>query len=46
VSYDMGEGTKDRQALSCKLVVADGMRITEIADEIRYCLRELGLPKK
>lgn len=46
VSYDMGDGTKNHQALSCKLLVADGMRITEIADEIRYCLRELGIPKK
>lgn len=46
VSYDMGEGTANHQALSCKLLVKDGMRVTEIADEIRYCLRELGLPKK
>ncbi len=45
VVYDTGEGTKGRQALSCKLMVQDGMRITEIADEIRYCLRELGIPK-
>lgn len=46
VSYDMGDGTPNHQALSCKLLVKDGLRVTEIADEIRYCLRELGLPKK
>jgi hypothetical protein len=46
VTFDMGEGTGDHQALSCKLMVKDGMRITEVADEIRYCLRELGIPKK
>lgn len=43
VSYDVGEGTKNRQALSCKLVVKEGMRVTEAALEIRYCLRTLKL---
>lgn len=45
VTYDMGEGTKERQALSCKLMVEPGMRVLEMAQEIRYCLRELGIPK-
>jgi hypothetical protein len=30
-------------AISCKLMVQEGMRITEMAQEIHYCLRELGL---
>ncbi len=45
VKYDLGEGTKEREALSCKLMVQPGMRVTEMAQEIRYCLRELGIPK-
>jgi NADH dehydrogenase/NADH:ubiquinone oxidoreductase subunit G len=45
VHYDVGEGTPVRTALSCKLVVQDGMRITEVAQEIKYCLRTLNLPK-
>lgn len=43
VKYDMGEGTPVRAAISCKLMVEDGMRIVEMAQEIRYCLRELKL---
>ncbi|HLY99545.1 MAG TPA: 2Fe-2S iron-sulfur cluster-binding protein [Candidatus Angelobacter sp.] len=43
VSFDLGEGTQSRVALSCKLMVQEGMRVTEIAQEIRYCLRNLGL---
>jgi len=43
VSFDLGGGTNSRVALSCKLMVQEGMRITEIAQEIRYCLRNLGL---
>jgi predicted molibdopterin-dependent oxidoreductase YjgC len=46
VSFDLGEGTQVRAALSCKLMVQEGMRITEMAQEIRYCLRELGLKKQ
>jgi predicted molibdopterin-dependent oxidoreductase YjgC len=45
VTYDMGEGTKSHVGLSCKLMVAPGMRVTDMATEIRYCLRELGIPK-
>ena len=46
VSFDLGEGTQLRTALSCKLMVQDGMRVTEVAQEIRYCLRELQLNAK
>jgi hypothetical protein len=41
VSYDLGKGTPSRTALSCKLMVQDGMRMTEMAAEIRWCLRAL-----
>ncbi len=43
VSYDMGEGTPRRAAISCKLMVEDGMRVLDMALEIRYCLRDLKL---
>ncbi len=46
VTFDLGPKTQSRVALSCKLMVQDGMRVTEMADEIRYCLRKLGLGKK
>lgn len=46
VSFDLGEGTQLRTALSCKLMVQEGMRVTEVAQEIRYCLRELQLNAK
>lgn len=45
VTYDMGEGTASHVALSCKLMVQPGMRITDVATEIRYCLRKLEIPK-
>ena len=45
VTYDMGEGSPSHAALSCKLMVQPGMRVTEVATEIRYCLRDLKLPK-
>jgi hypothetical protein len=41
VSYDLGEGTKARAAISCKLMVQEGMRVKEIALEIKYGLRDL-----
>ena len=44
VTYDLGEGTPSHVALSCKLMVKAGMRITEVAQEIRYCLRGLDFP--
>ncbi len=40
VVYDTGEGTQERAAISCKLMVAEGMRIKEVSTEIRYCLRD------
>jgi hypothetical protein len=43
VTYDTGEGTPVRKAISCKLMVQDGMRILEMANEIKYCLRDLEL---
>ncbi len=43
VTYDMGEGTPLRAAISCKLMVEDGMRVLDMALEIRYCLRDLKL---
>ena len=41
VTYDLGEGTPSRVALSCKLMIKAGMRVTEVAQEIKYCLRGL-----
>src|SRR5579883_264123 len=46
VTYDLGEGTPVRKAISCKLMVQDGMRILDMAREISYCLRSLKLPPK
>ncbi|MGZ4813854.1 MAG: 2Fe-2S iron-sulfur cluster-binding protein [Terriglobales bacterium] len=43
VTYDTGEGSSVRKALSCKLMVQDGMRVLDMAGEIRYCLRDLKL---
>ena len=43
VNYDLGPGTQNRTALSCKLMVQEGMRVTQMAQEIRYCLRKLEL---
>jgi predicted molibdopterin-dependent oxidoreductase YjgC len=46
VNYDLGPGTQNRTALSCKLMVQEGMRVTAMAQEIRYCLRKLELSEK
>lgn len=43
VTYDQGEGTPSHVALSCKLMTQPGMRVTEFANEIKYCLRTLDL---
>lgn len=43
VTYDLGEGTPERNALACKLGVREGMRIRELSLELRYCLRTLKL---
>jgi hypothetical protein len=41
VTFDLGEGTPSRTALSCKLIVQEGMRVKEVTAEIKYCLRAL-----
>ncbi|MGB7586671.1 MAG: 2Fe-2S iron-sulfur cluster-binding protein [Terriglobales bacterium] len=46
VTYDLGEGTSGRAALSCKLMVQEGMRVKEVTTEIKYCLRNLGFEEK
>jgi hypothetical protein len=46
VTFDLGEGTPERAALSCKLMVQEGMRLKELTTEIRYCLRNLKAGEK
>ena len=46
VTFYLGPDTQSRVALSCKLMVQEGMRVTEMAQEIRYCLRKLGVNAK
>jgi hypothetical protein len=41
ITFDLGEATQARTALSCKLMAQDGMRITDLSTELRYCLRSL-----
>ena len=43
VRFDGGEGTANRTGLACKLMVEEGMRLTDLTTEIRYCLRDLNL---
>src|SRR6201993_2495313 len=43
VSYKAAPDSAPRQALSCKLMIEDGLEVVEVATEIRYCLRELNL---
>jgi predicted molibdopterin-dependent oxidoreductase YjgC len=43
VSYDLGNGTPTRTAISCKLMVQEGMRVKEVTTEIKYCLSALKL---
>ncbi|MBZ5703804.1 MAG: hypothetical protein LAN63_00455 [Acidobacteriia bacterium] len=43
VSYDLGDGTPARTAISCKLMVQEGMRVKEVTMEIKYSLRTLKL---
>lgn len=45
VTFDQGEGTPARAALSCKIMVREGMRIKDVALEIKYCLRSLQLDR-
>ncbi|MGO9126661.1 MAG: 2Fe-2S iron-sulfur cluster-binding protein [Terriglobales bacterium] len=46
VTFDLGEGTPERAALACKLMVQEGMRVREVTAEIRYCLRNLNPEEK
>ena len=46
VTFDLGDGTTSRAALSCKLMVREGMCVKEATTEIRYCLRTLDLQKE
>ncbi|MBV9608989.1 MAG: (2Fe-2S)-binding protein [Acidobacteria bacterium] len=41
VTYESSPHTSRHTALACKLMVHDGMRVVEMADEIRWCLRGL-----
>lgn len=43
VSFDTGEGTQVRNALACKLIVEDGMRVLGITPELKYYLRDLKI---
>jgi NADH dehydrogenase/NADH:ubiquinone oxidoreductase subunit G len=43
VTFALAEGSPSRVALSCKLMVQEGMRVKEVTTEIRYCLRNLEL---
>jgi hypothetical protein len=45
VTFDLGEGTPERAALACKLVVLDGLRVKSVTPEIKYCLRNLKLER-
>ena len=46
IGLDAGEATQARAALSCKWMAQDGLRVTELSTEIRYCLRTRDLPRK
>src|SRR5436305_14496782 len=37
VTYDAGEGTKQHGAISRKIMVNEGRRVTQVAGEISYC---------
>ena len=43
VTFDLGEDTPQRTALACKIDVQDGMRVSTVTTEIKYCLRSLDL---
>jgi len=45
VTYDLGPDTQERTAISCKLMVQEGMRLQEVTTEIKYSLRSLDLAK-
>ncbi|MBV9074461.1 MAG: hypothetical protein JOZ10_12575 [Acidobacteria bacterium] len=43
VVYKRDAQSPERQALSCKLMVSEGLEVVEVATEISYCLRDLKL---
>jgi predicted molibdopterin-dependent oxidoreductase YjgC len=43
VTYDLGDGSPTRTAISCKLMVQEGMRVKEVTAEIRHSLSTLML---
>jgi predicted molibdopterin-dependent oxidoreductase YjgC len=43
VTFDLGEGTAQRIGLACKVNVEEGMRVSTVTTEIKYCLRSLDL---
>jgi NADH dehydrogenase/NADH:ubiquinone oxidoreductase subunit G len=43
VTFDQGDGTPTRAALSCRIMGEEGMRVKEVSTDIRYCLRSLKL---
>lgn len=50
VTFDLGEGTAQITALACKVNVEEGMRVSTLTSEIKYCLRsvlsaEVNLPQ-
>jgi len=46
VSFELADGRSARAALSCKLMVQEGMRIKEVTSEVRYCLRAVDLTRE
>lgn len=44
VRFRLGGDDRERQGLSCKLLVAEGMEITELAAELRVHLQPLWKP--
>src|ERR1700686_3326942 len=46
VNYNLGPDALNRTAISCKLMVQEGMRVPEVAQEIKYSLRKLGMDLK
>lgn len=48
ISYSMENqpGAKARTVLACKVLVAEGMQISELSDELRYNLSEVISPSE
>lgn len=45
VTFDLGDETSTRAALSCRLMAQEGMRVKDLSTDIRYCLRSLKLDR-